>query len=72
MVTDPVLGQISVYDLVMTRLAQMSETAPPFEPFTGPINDQDGTLRVKTGESLGHDPLWIMDYFVEGVVDPIP
>ncbi len=72
MVTDPILGSISVYDLVMTRLDQMSEVVPPYDPFTGPIFDQDGALKVQDGERLGHDPLWTMDYFVDGVVDKIP
>jgi simple sugar transport system substrate-binding protein len=38
-----------------------------FEPFTGPIRDQDGALRVKEGERLGRNELWTMNWFVEGV-----
>lgn len=71
-VTDPILGSTNVYGLVKSRLDQMSEVVPPYDPFTGPIFDQDGALKVKDGERLGHDPLWMMDYFVEGVVDRIP
>ena len=71
-VEDPILGRISVYDLVMTRLKQMSEEVPTFDPFTGPIYDQEGKLRVKPGERLGHDALWTMDWFVDNVVGTIP
>ncbi len=71
-VEDPILGNISVYDLVMTRLAQMSEEVPTFDPFTGPIYDQNGALRVKPGERLGHDALWTIDWFVDNIVGEIP
>ena len=56
----------------MKRLAQMSEEVPTFDPFFGPIYDQDGNLRVKPGEKLGHDELWTMDWFVDNVVGTIP
>ena len=39
-----------------------------FDPFTGPLYDQDGNLRVADGERLGHDDLWAMDWFVDNVV----
>ena len=38
-----------------------------FEPFTGPITDRDGKLRLKEGERIDHDGLWLMNWFVEGV-----
>ncbi|HEX2236679.1 MAG TPA: BMP family ABC transporter substrate-binding protein [Actinomycetota bacterium] len=44
---------------------QMIEGA--FEPFQGPITDQDGKLRVKEGESLSLDELLAMDWWVEGM-----
>ncbi|RLF19493.1 MAG: BMP family ABC transporter substrate-binding protein, partial [Thermoprotei archaeon] len=62
----------SVYDLVFIRLAQMMEESPTFDPFTGPIYDQQGNLRVPPGERLGHDALWTMDWFVDNVVGEIP
>ena len=67
-VNDPLLGEINVYDLVMKRLEQMSEDTVLFDPFTGPINDQSGTLRIPEGARGSHDELWIMDWFVEGVL----
>ncbi len=43
-----------------------------FEPFTGPIKDMDGNLRLKDGERATHDILWNMDWHVEGVQTPLP
>ncbi|RLI07080.1 BMP family ABC transporter substrate-binding protein, partial [Candidatus Bathyarchaeota archaeon] len=44
----------------------------PFDPFMGPLYDQDGNLRVPAGERLGHDDLWEMMWFVEWMVGTIP
>jgi len=71
-VNDPVLGEISVYDLVMTRLEQMSEETVLYDPFTGPIYDRKGNLRIKAGTRASHDELWTMQWAVEGVVGPWP
>jgi len=71
-VEDPILGKISVYDLVFVRLAQMSEETVLFDPFEGPIYDQEGNLRIPAGVRASHDELWLMDWFVEGVVGEIP
>lgn len=60
-------GKISVYDLIMLRLKQMSEVNPTFEPFTGPIYDNNGDLRVPEGVRLGHDDLWNIDWFVMNI-----
>lgn len=67
-VTDPLLGELSVYDLVFKRLAQMKDPAVLFDPFTGPIKDQAGTERVKPGQRLTYGELLSIDWFVEGVV----
>jgi len=71
-VTDPVLGEISVYDLVMARLEQMSEETVLFDPFTGPIKDQEGKVRIEAGRRGTHDELWTIDWFVDNVVGEIP
>lgn len=71
-VMDPVLGEINVYDLVMTRLQQMSEERVLFDPFTGPIKDQEGTVRIEAGRRATHDEIWTIDWFVEGIVNKIP
>lgn len=41
-------------------------------PFTGPIMDQEGELRVKDGEVLSDDVLLSMDWYVEGVQGKLP
>ena len=47
MVSDSELGEISVYDLVMARLGQMSQISPAFDPFTGPLVDRKGKPGVR-------------------------
>jgi basic membrane protein A len=71
-VTDPLLGQMSVYDLVMKRVEQMTDPAMLFDPFTGPINDQDGNTRVAAYQRLSLGELVSMDWFVEGNIATIP
>lgn len=43
-----------------------------FKPFTGPIKDQSGKLRIPDGESPDPTKLEATDYLVEGVVGKIP
>ena len=71
-VKDPILGEISVYDLVFKRLEQMKEPTVLFDPFTGPIYDQDGKLRIEPGRRASHDELWTIDWFVDNIVAKIP
>jgi len=72
MVDDPVLGTLSVYDLVMTRLQQMSDPGLSFDPFQGPIYDRTGTLRVLPNCILSFDGLTTMQWAADGVVGPWP
>ncbi len=71
-IIDPLLGEISIYDLVMRRLGEMSEVTVLFDPFTGPIKDQEGKVRIGTGRRASHDELWLMDWFVENIVGKFP
>lgn len=71
-VTDPLLGEMSVYDLVFKRAEQMTDPAMLFDPFTGPINDQDGTLRLEAGQRATYGELLTIDWFVEGNIGTIP
>jgi simple sugar transport system substrate-binding protein len=71
-VTDPLLGEMSVYDLVFKRIEQMKDPAMLFDPFTGPIKDQEGVVRVQPGQRLSYDELLTIDWFVEGNVGSIP
>ncbi len=67
-ITEKYLGEISIYDLIFKRIEQMRDPALLFDPFTGPINDQAGTLRVQDGQRLSYLELTTIDWFVEGVI----
>ncbi len=72
MVSDPILGSISVYDLVMARLAQMKNPNVVFDPFSGPMNFKNGTQWLAEGERADMGTLLTMTWFVEGVIGTIP
>ena len=59
---------ISIYDLIMLRLKQMSDENPTFDPFTGPIYANNGTLMIPPGVRMNRLQLWTIDWFVAGVV----
>lgn len=67
-INDPILGEMSIYDLVFKRIEQMKDPAVLFDPFTGPINDQSGALKVKDGQRLNYFEVVTIDWFVEGVI----
>jgi simple sugar transport system substrate-binding protein len=71
-VKDPRLGRLSVYDLVMRRLDGMKSPSEPFEPFTGPLRDRSGALRLKAGERIQVPALLSMDWFAAGVAGDLP
>lgn len=58
-----------VKDLVEKLEAEMR--AGSFHPFTGPVVDQDGKVRVPAGEVISDDELGQMKYFVEGVASKL-
>jgi simple sugar transport system substrate-binding protein len=68
-VDDPVLGTTNVYDLVMARISQMEQTSVAFDPFTGPIYDQNDNLKFVEGERASYLALYgsDMNWFVKGV-----
>ncbi|MNP42692.1 Purine-binding protein precursor [compost metagenome] len=45
--------------------------AGTFHPFTGPVVDQDGKIRVPAGEVISDKDLGQMKYFVEGVASKL-
>ena len=72
-ITDPIEGSISIYDLIMLRIDQMSDTNVGFEPFTGPIYDQDDNLMIEAGQRATIFDLLSITWFVKGVIgDPSP
>ena len=46
--------------------------AGSFNPFTGPVIDQDGKTRVAAGQVISDEELNKMNYFVEGVASKLP
>ncbi len=43
-----------------------------FDPFSGPVYDQSGTLKIKEGEKAADDILLSINWFVKGVSGTIP
>jgi len=52
--------------------AQEEIIAGTLHPFTGPIRDQDGEIRVEDGDTMTDEALLSFDWLVEGVVGSIP
>lgn len=70
-VTDPVFGNITVYDLFMKRLGQFKELRETYHPFTGPLYDSNDQLQLKEGEVISQDDLrWRMLWYVKGIIPP--
>ena len=72
MVDSKELGTISAYDLVVKRYEQMKQGVEVFEPFTGPIKDNQGNLRIKAGEKASKSDLLSIMYYVDNVEGSIP
>ena len=71
-VNDPELGEVTVFDLVNTRLEQMNAETPAFDPFTGPLSDRNGNEVAADGVTLNIGELASMQWAAEGVVGPWP
>jgi hypothetical protein len=56
-------------DRVAAALADLRGGAPPF---TGPIVDRNGTIRVRTGVALTDRQVDHMDWWVDGVIGDAP
>ncbi|MBU8910187.1 MAG: BMP family ABC transporter substrate-binding protein [Desulfobacterales bacterium] len=65
-------GKISAYDLVVKRYEQMKQGVDVFDPFTGPISDNKGNLKIKAGEKASKDDLLSIMYYVDNVEGSIP
>ena len=60
----------SVYDFVMKRYEQFKEPNIAFDPFTGPLYDSEGVLRIEAGVREPYSNLSVIDWFVKGVKAP--
>jgi basic membrane protein A len=45
--------------------------AREFEPFTGPLYDQNGAEKISAGTKMTDDEIWNMGWFVKGVIGKI-
>jgi basic membrane protein A and related proteins len=48
--------------------ASADKIAKDFNPFTGPVTDNTGVVRIKEGEAWGGDKMGNFDWYVEGVI----
>lgn len=64
--------EVSVYDRVMDLLKDMSSPSPTFDPFTGPIKDRKGIVRIPKGKKAGLEDLLTMEWAAPGVVGDWP
>jgi len=71
-IKDKLLGEISIYDLVMKRIEQFKDPVAKYNPFVGPLYDNKGNLKLKEGEEGTYNMLWSIDWFVDNVVGEIP
>ncbi len=65
-------GKISVYDLIVKRYDQMKKGTDVFDPYTGPIKDNNGKLQIKAGQKASKGDLLSIMYYVDNVVGSIP
>jgi len=52
--------------------AQAKIVSGAFNPFTGPLYDQSGAVKVPAGTTMSDDDIWNMGWFVKGVIGIIP
>jgi basic membrane protein A len=52
--------------------AEIKIKSGAFEPFTGPLSDQNGAVKVPAGTKMTDDEIWNMGWFVKGVIGVIP
>ncbi|MHA1206943.1 MAG: BMP family ABC transporter substrate-binding protein [Candidatus Hodarchaeales archaeon] len=63
------IGSETAYAFIMTKLDAMDGPTVTFDPFTGPINAQNGTLIWASGVQATIPELFAtMNWFVEGVI----
>ena len=72
MVDTPDFGKISVYDLVVKRYEQMKKGPDVFDPFSGPIKDNTGKLKIKEGQRASKGDLLSIMYYVDNIAGRIP
>jgi len=64
--------QVSVYERIQELLKDMSSAKPRFDPYTGPIRDRNGVLRIPAGRVASVAELTSMQWMAPGVVGQVP
>ncbi|MER3451354.1 MAG: BMP family ABC transporter substrate-binding protein [Thermus sp.] len=64
--------EVPVYDRVMALLKDMNAKNPTFDPFTGPLKDRKGVVRVPAGKKASLQDLLTMEWAAPGVVGDWP
>ena len=54
-------------DVAKIEVMRAKIVAGTFDPFTGPMTAQDGSVKVADGKMIGDDDLWNMNYLVSNV-----
>lgn len=62
---------VSVFNRVNELLIAMSRAKPTFDPFTGPLTDRYGKVRLAAGKTMTVEELNSMDWVVPGVTGTI-
>jgi simple sugar transport system substrate-binding protein len=71
--THPITGNsVNIYDLVLNLKDMMATENVLFDPYTGPIYYQNGSLWLSEGVRATHDQLWSMDFYLKGVSSGAP
>jgi simple sugar transport system substrate-binding protein len=71
-VDTPDLGTLSAYDLIIKRYDQMKKGRDAFDPFTGPIKDNTGEVKIAAGKMATKGELLSISYYVDNVVGSVP
>jgi basic membrane protein A len=68
---DPIAPDVAKDTVALVRARQAELVAGRAHPFTGPIRDNEGLMRLREG-TMGDDALNRIDWLVEGVVGRVP
>ncbi len=72
-VKTPDLGTVSAYDLVMKRYEAMQTGGrDAFDPFSGPIKDNKGTVKIPAGRYGTKAELLSIDYYTDNILGDVP
>jgi len=72
-VIDVIYSQkLSIGTVQLIELMKQSISSGSFAPFTGPLTDQDGQIRLNAGETLKPVGIVKMDWLVDNVIGFIP